>query len=91
MNTWNYTTSEFDNTLRRAFEGQDTPSKTCFIMLDGHAARNPYIRESWAYALEQGYIRSEWYAQDEQNGYYKGFLTEHGAQALGINPKKYPF
>lgn len=76
-----YSVEEHKDALRRCFNGQP---RTAYARMDGWIARdNPFIREGWNYAIEQGWLRVE-DVELEQETFMKGFLTDNGYEDLGI-------
>ena len=65
---------EFKGTLSRAFKDQD---ENVYIRMDGHAARNPYMGESWNFYVDNKYIRVV-EVNLEQETFLKGYITKKG-------------
>ncbi len=67
---------EYRQSLKRAFKEED---EDCYIVMDGHTARNEYLRESWNYYVDEGYIKTK-NVELEQESFVKGYITDKGRE-----------
>jgi len=66
---------EYRQTLKRAFGGSEPAD---YIHMDGRGAMNTYLRESWNYYVDNGFIKVNGSTQDEQDSFLTGRLTPKG-------------
>ncbi len=67
---------EYRQTLKRAFKGQPSDA---YILMDGRQAQGKYLRDSWNYYHENGYITTK-NVELEQNSFIKGYITDKGKE-----------
>lgn len=76
-----YTPQDLEDSLKRAFVDRKFES----ILVDGHTARNEFLRDSLTYGLDQGWLKKKRDITEPQYTAMEYILTDEGKSHFGIS------